>query len=192
MTDFRERRKGIRVPLKNLGEALQKTALKAHTEQSAEHWLEERGIGEGYRWEVLNTWVRARYSQNLGTITAFGALSAADHAHSVGVVVAALCAAMAEKSGATLRLGVDVLGIESGSWGGGMSTPPLLHCWRCTMQLSLLLHGVLARLPSHSNSSYNLRISPATSVMWINILRCSPVRRRLVMINSEGSVQSLD
>ncbi|CCX04324.1 Similar to DnaJ homolog 1, mitochondrial; acc. no. P87239 [Pyronema omphalodes CBS 100304] len=132
MIDFRERRKGIRVPFKNLGEALQKTALQGHTEQSAENWLEERGIGEGYRREVLNAWVRARYSQNLGTITAFGALLAADHAHSVGVDVAALWAAMAEKSGATLRLGAEVQGIERGSWGGwyvNSTSSPLLEMY---------------------------------------------------------------
>jgi hypothetical protein len=127
---FRERRMGITVPFKNLGEALGKAALGGHAEQLAEHWLEERGIGEGYQREVLNSWVRARYAQNLGTISAFGALSAVDHADSVGVDVAALWAAMAEKSGAILRLGAEVRGIEKGSWGGwyvNSTSSPLLE-----------------------------------------------------------------
>ncbi|KAI5814431.1 hypothetical protein BZA77DRAFT_356686 [Pyronema omphalodes] len=130
LVGFRERRMKMAIPFQNLGEALEKALLTGHAETLAVDWLQERGIGEEYQREVLNSLLRARYTQNIGSISAFSALSAMDRVDSVGVDIASLWAAMAEKSGAMLRLGSEVRGIEKGAWGGwyvNSTSSPLLE-----------------------------------------------------------------
>lgn len=121
--DFRRRRTALQaaVPFASLAPALRAAGLARHAATTAEQHLATCDVSTAFQREIFNPWVRARYAQNLGAISAFGALVAADNADALVVVsggLAALWQRMAHASRASIRLRTDVLALSRGSWGG--------------------------------------------------------------------------
>ena len=94
-------------------------------QKTAEDFLGLAEVSSEFQREQLNPWVRGRYGQNLGTISALAAFMAADNTAPLVAVreddvvgTAALWERMATHTGATLNLHTRVKHLARASWGG--------------------------------------------------------------------------
>jgi len=124
VSDFRKKRAKLSssIPFNYLSTAINSVGLYRHAIETAEHYLSSRNVGKNFQREVFNPWIRARYAQNLGTISGMGAFTAADNNNALSIYgdsgMAGLWERMVSSSGATVHLETDVLWLAKGSWGG--------------------------------------------------------------------------
>jgi hypothetical protein len=84
--------------------------------------LSEHDVKENLQREIFNPWVRGRYAQNVGTISALGAMMAADNSAVFEVTdekgISTLWEGMVASTNATVKLSTHVRGLRKGDWGG--------------------------------------------------------------------------
>ncbi|KAA8912287.1 Prenylcysteine lyase-domain-containing protein, partial [Sphaerosporella brunnea] len=109
-------------PFSSLTDVIYNANLQSETQNTAQEVLNNAGVSIGFRRELLNAWVRGRYAQNLGTISALAAFMAADSVGQFNIGreddMATLWKRMVEDSGAVVKLGSHVDSLQKMPWGG--------------------------------------------------------------------------
>jgi len=112
-------------PFTDIGGLVAAAGVSQLAQKTAEDLLGLAGVSSEFQREQLNPWVRGRYGQNLGTISALAAFMAADNTAPLVAVLgdevrgtAALWERMATHTGATLNLHTRVKHLAQAPWGG--------------------------------------------------------------------------
>lgn len=109
-------------PFNNIDDAVASSGLDKEASSPADEFLNGRGIAENFQRELINPWVRRSKAQNLGTISALGALASVPGKSFLKMGESRfteVCDKMAINSGARVLLGTAVHGVQrshSGGW----------------------------------------------------------------------------
>jgi hypothetical protein len=156
--------------------------LVSETQSTAQDFLKAAEVSTGFQRELLNSWVRGRYAQNLGTISAFGALMAADsgplYTISRNADLADLWKRMVEASRAVVNLETRVDSLQKAPWGGWELTSSTPNNRTTTPYDAVILAAPFSltsvSIPSLADPPANVTYEPVHITLFISPSRLSP------------------
>jgi hypothetical protein len=118
----RERLYASTAVFESLSNIIHEVGLDEFSKETGESLLHSHDVDENFQREIFNPWIRGRYAQNLGTISALGAMMAADNSAALKVSdeegMAGLWERMVASTGGAVHLDTHVIGLRKGDWGG--------------------------------------------------------------------------